>query len=169
MNLENDEMIIWDSPSQMIIGGAVVVGALIITNRRIVFYQKDRKRFLASEGEIRDIWELGINRVREEGLDKKVAILAGVMPVKSERALVYMEDQVPGMTVPRDLILRMRDAVDPKEEGVKIAVETILQLKEFRGLRGIHLMPLLWESITPQIAEESGLLQNNLTSGRNTK
>ncbi|MBN1273785.1 MAG: methylenetetrahydrofolate reductase [Candidatus Aminicenantes bacterium] len=115
-----------------------------------------------------DRFKTWMNRVREEGLDKKVAVLAGVMPVKSVRALTYMEDQVPGIFIPRELISRMKKAENPKEEGVKIAVETILCLKEVKGLRGIHLMPLMWESITPRIAEESGLLRKDSAAGRNT-
>lgn len=100
-----------------------------------------------------------MNRVREEGLDRQTAVLAGVMPVKSVRALLHMQEQVPGMRIPPECIRRMEAAEDPKEEGVAMAVETILRLKEVKGIRGIHLMPLMWESITPRIAEESGLFQ----------
>jgi methylenetetrahydrofolate reductase (NADPH) len=96
--------------------------------------------------------------VREEKLHEKVAILAGVMPVKSAKALLYMKKDVPGMRIDPDIIQRMEKAEDPKEEGVKIAVETIRKLKKIKGIRGIHLMPLMWESITPLIAEESGLV-----------
>ena len=96
--------------------------------------------------------------VREARLHDKIAILAGVMPVKSDKALRYMENEVPGMRIPRELLRRMEQADEPKEEGVKIALETIRQLKEVEGIRGIHLMPLLWESITPRIVKESGLL-----------
>jgi methylenetetrahydrofolate reductase (NADPH) len=93
--------------------------------------------------------------VRESQLHDKTAILAGVMPVKSAKALRYMEKEVPGMRIPQELIRRMEQAEKPKEEGVKMAVETIQQLQEVEGIRGIHLMPLLWESITPMIVEES--------------
>ena len=96
--------------------------------------------------------------VRERGLDMKVAILAGVMPIKSIKALQHMEKEVPGMRIPNELMRRMEQAEEPKEEGVKIAIETILELRKMEGVRGIHLMPLMWESITPRFAEESGLL-----------
>jgi len=95
--------------------------------------------------------------VREESLHEKVAVLAGVMPVKSVKALLYMERDVPGMRIDPNIIQRMEKAEEPKEEGVKIAVETIRELRKIEGIRGIHLMPLMWESITPRIAEESGL------------
>ncbi len=100
-----------------------------------------------------------MNDVRKKGLHEKVAILAGVMPVKSVKALTYMEKEVPGMQISKDIIQRLDKAKEPKEEGVQIAVETIKQLKQIEGVKGIHLMPLMWESITPRIAEESGLLQ----------
>ncbi len=95
--------------------------------------------------------------VRNYGLHKKVAILAGVMPVKSAKALQYMIKEVPGMRVHQAYVKRMEKADDPKEEGIKIAVEIIQELKKIEGVRGIHLMPLMWESITPRIVEEAGL------------
>ncbi len=96
--------------------------------------------------------------VREEKLHEKTAILAGVMPVKSVNALLYMRQDVPGMRIDPDIIQRMENAEDPREEGIKIAVETIRELRKIQGIRGIHLMPLMWESITPRIAQESGLV-----------
>ena len=96
--------------------------------------------------------------VREKGLDKKVAILAGVMPVKSAKVLRYMEKEVPGMLVASDLIRRMDNAKESKEEGVAFAIDTIRELREMDGVRGIHLMPVMWESIIPRIAKESDLL-----------
>ncbi|MBS3819282.1 methylenetetrahydrofolate reductase [bacterium] len=110
-----------------------------------------------------------MKRVRDWGLHEKIAILAGVMPVKSVKALQYMEKEVPGMTISKDIISRMEKAEKPKEEGVKIAVETIQKLREIKGLQGIHLMPLMWESITPRIAEESGFLKEKKSSPRSEK
>ncbi|MEW5866567.1 MAG: methylenetetrahydrofolate reductase [Bacillota bacterium] len=96
--------------------------------------------------------------VRDRGLHEKVYILAGVIPVKSARALEYMKNEVPGMSVPDELIRRLEKAGDPKEEGVKIAVETIQQLRQISGVAGIHLMPMMWEAIAPTIVEMAGLL-----------
>lgn len=107
-----------------------------------------------------DRFFLWMELVRKAGLHNKIAILAGVMPVKSVRAMLYMKEEVPGMRISEELIERMKGADDPKEEGIRIAVETILALKKTKGIRGVHLMPLLWESITPRIAEGAGLLKN---------
>ena len=96
--------------------------------------------------------------VVDEGLHKKVYILAGLTPVRSHKALKYMKNNVAGMSIPDELITRMESAEDPKEEGVKICVEMIEQIKGMEGVAGIHLMPIGWESITPVILEQAGLL-----------
>ncbi len=96
--------------------------------------------------------------VVDEGLHKKVYILAGLTPVRSHRALKYMKNNVAGMSIPDELITRMESAEDPKEEGVKICIEMIEQIKGMEGVSGIHLMPIGWESITPVILEQAGLL-----------
>ena len=95
--------------------------------------------------------------VVELGLHEQTAILAGVMPVKSAKALHHMQDEVPGMRIDPDYIFRMERALDPKKEGIKIAVEIIQEIRKLKGIRGIHIMPVMWESITPVIVEESGL------------
>ncbi len=101
----------------------------------------------------------------DNGLDQKVAILAGIIPVRSARALTYMKNEVAGMSVPNELILRVEQAADPKAEGIKIAVELIEQLREVPGVRGVHLMPVSWESSVPQICEQAGFLPRPVCSG----
>ena len=52
----------------------------------------------------------------------------------------------------------MEGAKDPKEEGVKLALETIDQIRNIKGVAGLHLMPIGWESITETILEKASLL-----------
>jgi len=52
----------------------------------------------------------------------------------------------------------LEDAKDVKEEGVKITLEIIEQIKEIDGIHGIHIMAVAWEDIVPVIAERAGLL-----------
>ncbi len=95
--------------------------------------------------------------VRDLGLDERVKILAGVLPTRSHRALEYMRDRVAGMIVPEPLVRRLKDAKDPVEEGVRVACELIAEVREIEGVSGVHLMPVMWESVTPRIVEEAGL------------
>ena len=95
---------------------------------------------------------------RERGLDKQVHILAGVIPIKSAGMARYMRDYVPGVIVPDEVVTRMGEAESPKEEGVKIILEIIEQLKEMPGVHGIHIMAVGWEDIVPEMVEKAGLM-----------
>jgi methylenetetrahydrofolate reductase (NADPH) len=95
--------------------------------------------------------------VRDRGLHEQTYILAGIIPMKSAGMARYMRDYVAGLTVPDELVTRMEEAEDAKEEGVKIAVELIEQLREIEGVRGVHIMAVAWESIVPVIVERAGL------------
>ncbi len=96
--------------------------------------------------------------VRDRGLDRKVHILAGVIPVKSVGMARYMRNNVSGLSVPKELVDRMGDAKDVKEEGVKICLEIIEQLKDIEGVHGVHIMAVAWEDIVPAIVEKAGLM-----------
>ena len=65
---------------------------------------------------------------------------------------------VPGMRVPDELIKRVAGAEDQKAEGVKVAVEMIQAFREIKGVKGVHIMAIAWESIVPEIVEKAGLL-----------
>ncbi len=96
--------------------------------------------------------------VRDRGLHERAYILAGVLPVKSMRMLEYLRSKVPGMIVPDELVKRFKKAPDCAEEGVKVAAETIQALRQIPGVAGVHLMPAMWEAITPEVVELAGLL-----------
>jgi len=94
----------------------------------------------------------------EKGLDKQVHILAGVIPIRSAGMARYMRDYVPGVTVPDEIVTRMEKSENPKEEGVRIILGIIEQLKDMPGVHGIHIMAVGWEDIVPDIVEKSGLM-----------
>ena len=100
-----------------------------------------------------------MGQVVDRGLMDKVFILGGITPLKSVRMAEYMKNNVAGMDVPDEVIERMK-GVAPKEqrqEGIKIAVETIQALKEIKGVRGVHIMAIEWEEAVPELVEKAGL------------
>ncbi len=118
-------------------------------------------------------------KVRELGLHEQVYILAGVGPLKSPGMARYMKDSVPGLLVPDELIDRMTQAGAPwagkskdeltkedrkaraeawKEEGIKICIELIQQIRAIEGVAGVHIMAIEWEEAVRPIAEGAGLL-----------
>ena len=76
----------------------------------------------------------------------------------------YMNEEVPGVTIPEKLVKRMEAAGDKaEEEGVQIALELIDAVKNKKGVNGIHLMAVGWEEIVPRIITEAGILPPDFT------
>lgn len=90
-------------------------------------------------------------------LDTK--ILAGIIPLKSAAMAKFMNNNVPGIYVPEELIERMQTT--PKEErvaeGIKIAGEFIQQLREEKLCDGVHIMAIGAEENVPAILDAAGL------------
>jgi methylenetetrahydrofolate reductase (NADPH) len=108
--------------------------------------------------------------VRARGLHKKTYILAGITPLKSAGMAKYMATKVAGMDVPEELIKRMEGVAKEKqkEEGIRIAVETIQKLKKVDGVSGIHIMAIEWEEAVPEIVKLAKL-QQSTKSAKKTK
>lgn len=105
-------------------------------------------------------FESFMKEITDKGLGGKVAILAGVTPLKSARTAEYMAKSVAGMDIPEEVIGRMKGAPSGRQraEGIKIAVETIEALKNIKGVRGVHIMAIEWEEAVPELVEKAGLL-----------
>jgi 5,10-methylenetetrahydrofolate reductase len=120
-----------------------------------------------------------MEKVRELGLTEKTFILAGLGPLKSPGMARYMKNNVPGILVPDQIIQRMTDAGKPwadiptseltkenkrdrsnawKEEGIKVCIDLIHQVREIKGVAGVHIMAIEWEDAVKPIAEGAGLL-----------
>jgi methylenetetrahydrofolate reductase (NADPH) len=101
-----------------------------------------------------------MKEVMDRDIQERVSILGGITPLKSARMAAYVSDQVAGMDIPDEIIKRMESvpADKQREEGIKIAVETMRALKEMKGIRGVHIMAIEWEEAVPQLVEEAGLV-----------
>jgi len=95
----------------------------------------------------------------QKGLTEKVHILAGITPLKSARMAKYMAANVSGIMIPEVMIKRMEGASKEKaaEVGIKICLETIQELREIKGLHGIHIMAIEWEETVPEIVRAADL------------
>ena len=101
-----------------------------------------------------------MKRVVDLGIHEKCFILAGVGPIKSIGMARYMQNSVPGMDVPEDVIARLKGV--PKEqvrkEGIKQCADIIQEMREIPGVRGVHVMAIEWEEAVQEILELAGLL-----------
>jgi len=104
-----------------------------------------------------DRFEKWMQQVCDRGLHERCKILAGVTPLKSAGMARYMRDAVAGVSVPQYYVDRISRAKDPKAEGIDICVEQIQQLRQMRGVAGIHIMAIEWEEKVAEIVEKAGL------------
>ena len=105
-------------------------------------------------------FESSWRRCATRALTSKVFILGGITPLKSVRMAEYMAEQRGGHGHTGDVIDRLKGvpAKEQRQEGIKIAVETIQALKEIKGVRGVHIMAIEWEEAVPELVEKAGLL-----------
>jgi len=102
--------------------------------------------------------EIWLNELAKRNLLQLVYILVGITPLKTVKMATYMNDDVPGVTIPKALMKRLEDAGDGvEEEGIQIALELIEKIKTLQGVHGIHIMAVGWEEIVPRIVTEGGL------------
>ncbi len=94
---------------------------------------------------------------RDLGLTDKAYILAGVTPPKSLGMANYMKKFVPGLDVPEAIIDRLKGVKNKEEEGIRICVDIINQVREIKGVSGVHVMAIEWEGAVPEIVKLAGL------------
>lgn len=101
-----------------------------------------------------------MGQVRNLGLDKQAFILAGVGPLKSAGAAEFIRAKVPGVIIPDEIIDRLKKTPKEKqqEEGKKICIELIQQIREIEGVAGVHIMAYRQEELVAEIVEQAGLL-----------
>lgn len=87
----------------------------------------------------------------------EVPVIAGLIPLKSLGMAKYMNENISGIHVPEEIMLRMKDAASPMEEGLLIASETIKELTKLS--RGVHIMPIGSHKNTPKLLSMAGIYQ----------
>ena len=63
-----------------------------------------------------------------------------------------MNEKIPGIFIPKEIIERFEKVSDAKEASVAIATETIRSLKA--DIQGVHLMAIGWEDLIPKITSQ---------------
>jgi methylenetetrahydrofolate reductase (NADPH) len=99
-----------------------------------------------------------MKRVRDMGVDRKIFILAGVGPLASARAARWIQAHVPGVHIPEDIVQRLERAANPKDEGRRICVELMQQMRDIPGIAGLHVMAFRQEAFVGEMIDAAGIL-----------
>lgn len=112
-----------------------------------------------------------MQRVEDIGLLGKVFILVGVGPLRSAKAADWMRTNVPGIHIPDAVIKRMAGAEKPALEGRQVCIDLIQEIREIKGVSGVHLMAYRQEESVAEIIERSGVLNGRVPwyPGRDTE
>ncbi len=60
---------------------------------------------------------------------------------------------------------KKRGAAAWKQEGIRVCVEQIQEVREIEGVAGIHIMAIEWEEAVRPILEGAGLLPRPVLNG----
>lgn len=92
-----------------------------------------------------------------EKADTDVPIIAGIIPIRSAQMARYMDNNIPGISIPDEIHERIQSSDDAVAEGMAIAAELIEQLKPV--CRGIHMMPVGAHTYTEKILKKARVLE----------
>jgi methylenetetrahydrofolate reductase (NADPH) len=84
-------------------------------------------------------------------------VIAGIVILKSAGMAKFMNENVAGISVPDSIIQELMEAKkeDRKKKAVEITARIIREVKPF--CQGIHIMPLGWDELVPDIISEAEL------------
>ncbi|HLA73512.1 MAG TPA: methylenetetrahydrofolate reductase [Steroidobacteraceae bacterium] len=101
-----------------------------------------------------DVLKRFIDALKPDG----VAILAGVIPLKSEKSAPWLMANLPGVAVPADLVEAMDQAAKAgvtRERGLELTAQVVREMKDI--CQGVHVMAIGWEAEVPQILKAAGI------------
>jgi homocysteine S-methyltransferase len=88
------------------------------------------------------LWSNFLQLYEERYGDFPVPVLIGVLPLQGHKHASFLHNEVPGITLSEAALERMRQAgPNGREEGVKMAQELLLELKDLPHVQGVYLMP----------------------------
>ncbi len=81
-----------------------------------------------------------LERYQSEHGQFPVPLIVGILPLASPRHAAFLAQEVPGITIPADILDRMNRSADRgAREGIQIASDLICQLRP--STQGVYLMP----------------------------
>ena len=123
-------------------------------------------RYIQTQG----IFELESLKRFLDAVDKaniNVPIMAGIIPLKAAGMAKFMNQNVPGIDVPQDMIDRLTAAAEegkatgvkglPMKLGIEMAAEMVARIKEENICPGVHIMAIGAEKNVPIILEKAGI------------
>ena len=145
-----------DPPPKLFIGGAEVPSKGTPNTKKILNKIKIGVDFFQTQYIFEKKKLIDYMKVLDDvGILEKTYFLIGLGPFASAKSAKWMNDNLFGVDVPDEIIKRLEQAKDQKEESKKICLELIQIFHEIKGVKGIHLMGYKKEEVIAEIIKES--------------
>ena len=103
-----------------------------------------------------------LNKIKEymkilcdNGIHEKAYFIIGLGPFSSAKNAKWMNDNLFGVYVPEQIIKRLEQSDNQKNESKQICLELIQAFQEIKGINGVHLMGHNKEEVIAEIIQES--------------
>lgn len=97
-------------------------------------------------------------RMRERGLFERAAVIVGVTPLRSATQARFIDERLPGVSVPASVVdMLERAGPDAPEAGLAQATELVGKVRAIDGVAGVHIMAMGHDDTTRALVERAGL------------
>lgn len=83
--------------------------------------------------------------------DFRTPVLVGILVLHSLEVAQYIHKNIPGIQLPSSILQRLEKSANPEQEGINMAIETMLDLAPFCS--GFHVMTIRKETLIPQVVK----------------
>jgi methylenetetrahydrofolate reductase (NADPH) len=105
-----------------------------------------------------DALEAWAEQMRERGLFERAAVVVGVTPLRSATQARFIDERLPGVSVPASIVGALEDAgPDAPEVGLAQATELVGKVRTLGGIAGVHIMSMGHDDTTRALVERAGL------------
>jgi methylenetetrahydrofolate reductase (NADPH) len=101
-----------------------------------------------------------VDVVRPRGVLERAAVLVGVAPIRSAKQARFLNEHLPGVSVPQWMLAALDEATEAEAEavGTAQAVELVTRLREIPGIAGVHVVGLGHDDAVRRVIEQAALL-----------
>ena len=93
----------------------------------------------------------------DSGVTASTALLPTICLTRSSRALTFMDERVPGISVPTETIRQVKGASDEAEAAYQLALEQARFALSLSGVAGIHIADFRHDGAIGRLVDDLGL------------
>lgn len=96
--------------------------------------------------------------MRERGLFERAKVLIGVTPLRSVKQARFMDERLPGVRVPPDMLRSLEEAGDDaREVGLALTTDLVQAIRKIAGVSGVHVMGIGDDAAVREVVSGAGL------------